>query len=173
MKTKIENIQNKFVILVEKPDKVVGKNKFDVIYAIDDEDVLWIHQKRGGSRGTRFACISEKTFFNTREQAQKGIDYLKTCHFSFLSINDSCVCIIPVHELKYFCTFTYDILMEDVNSNNEDVNYETNRNEEAERQEKLRAALLMQKFREGEILDFESDHEDDVYIVTIKIKKDN
>jgi len=168
MKTKIENIQNKFVILVEKTDKVVGKNKFDVIYAIDDEDVLWIHQKRGGSRGTRFACISEKTFFHTQEHAQKGIDYLKTCHFSF---NDR-LSIFPVHELKYLCTNTYDILMEDVNSNNEDVNYETNRDEEAERQEKLRAALLMKKFREGEILDFESDHEDGVYIVTIKIKKD-
>lgn len=168
MKKLITNIvmDDKFILVVEKLD--AGKsNKYDVIYAIDDEDVMWVHKKGGASRGSRIACISNDTFFDTLEAAQQGLQYLRGCFFTFYNQ----IKIMTVSQLKENCLLTYEMLMHDVFDYNEEIMHETNAQHAAEREAAEKAAKLMQQFREGEILDYERDADEGVYIVTIKIKQ--
>ena len=168
MKKLITNIvmDDKFILVVEKLD--AGKsNKYDVIYAIDDEDVMWVHKKGGASRGSRIACISNDTFFDTLEAAQQGLQYLRGCFFTFYNQ----IKIVRMSQLKENCQLTYDMVMFDVSDYNDELAREMNEQHAAEREAAEKAAKLMQQFREGEILDYERDADEGVYIVTIKIKQ--
>lgn len=169
MKKEILNIQDKFVLIVEKVTSGFYKNMFDVVYSVDDSQVLWIHQKGGASRGSRFACISNDTFFESAEKAQQGLNYLNGCFFTWTKN----IKIVQVKELKNMCIFTYDLLINDVDDNNESVIAEKLR-VKIERQEILKQSMkTIESLRTGEILNYEKaqdEDEENVYIVKIKIK---
>ena len=155
-KLEIDKIKEQFVIVLDTTG--------DLVYQIDDEDVFWSHKKGGMARGSRFACISEKSFFDTEYNAQKGIDYLKTCHFSTASL-----VIIKVKLLEQLFKKSYEWLLSDIESNNDSVDF-SEEFEEARREEyeKEAAGELLDKLRSGT---FESvQHEGDgVYTVVIKV----
>ena len=169
MKKLITNIfMDKFILVVEK-NNVGDKNKYDIIYAIDDEDVLWIHRKGGVSH--RFATITQDTFFDSIEKAQAGLEYLRGCFFTFYPQ----IKIVALSDLKSKCELTYNMLINDISEYNESVSRQMAREhkETTERLERVR--VLHEQLRSGTILDYErdlnADDDDDTYIVTIKIKR--
>lgn len=157
VKLSLDKIKEQFVIVLDTTG--------DLVYQIDDEDVFWIHKKGGLARGSRFACISEKSFFDTEYAASKGIDYLRTCHFSTASL-----VIIKVKLLEQLFKKSYEWLLSDIESHNDSVDFneefEEARKEEYEKEE----IELHHKLRVGKFDDVESKG-DGIYVVTININE--
>ena len=134
------------------------------MYQIDDTDILWIHKKGGSARGSRFACLSDKSFFDTSADAEKGIDYLKTCHLSKEFIDN--LIIVKVSDLESLSKKTWDLLLSDIEENNESIEFNDNLDKERNEAEELKRKELVGKLLKGSFEEIE-DNGEGIYTVTI------
>lgn len=157
VKLELEKIKEQYMIVLATTG--------DLVYQIDDEDVFWIHKKGGSARGSRFAVISEKSFFDTDLDAQKGIDYLRSCRFSTEAFT-----FIKVKFIEQLFKKSYELLLSDIESHNDSIDF-NEEFEQARRDEyEKEASELRNKLRAGIIEDVEPQG-DGIYVVTIKINE--
>ena len=159
--------QDAYLIIQKRESK--GRNGiiYNVIYAIDDERVLWVYGT-GCGRGAKNACLSDKTFKKDVASAQMGIDYLKGCYFvpSFIAAME----IVKVSELKVLCIETYNLLQKDVEDFNNRIIQDKKRKEEEEINENRRYQELCASLRDGSFEDIEHLGNNE-YRVIIRIKE--
>jgi hypothetical protein len=110
MKLELENIKEKFIIVVDGDEK-------KVVYDLDDSRIFSVHIT-GCGRGARNAVLSKSTFYNTKKEARTGINYLNTCNWNakFKSIK--------VKDLGKHSEIGYKYLLEDIKWFNCDIDFE-------------------------------------------------
>ncbi len=108
-KLKLENLLEKYIIVVDKKEE-------RVVYDIDDSRIFSV-KITGCGRGARNAVLTKNTFFTSLKKAEKGLTYLNSCGWG---------CpfkIIKVSDLKELSEKGYNYLLEDIDDYNLDIDF--------------------------------------------------
>jgi len=157
MKKEIDNIQNTYIIVVDGNEK-------EIVYDVDDSSIFSVHIT-GCGRGARNAVLSEDTF-KTLENAEKGIEWLDSCHWNHAFK------AIKVSELKEISSIGYKYLVDDINSYNDDIGWNNER--EKERIEKSEIEYKERKDKALELVKFNpifsiNEYDDEITITLLKV----
>lgn len=154
-KIRLELVLDKYLIVVNNDER-------KIVYDIDDSSIF-SSSVIGCKRGARNAVLSHETF-KTLDEAEVGLSYLNTCHWSYEFK------IIKVSELQKLSEHGWNILLEDINEFNLGIDFETENKYEMEASEKIRYSNLHNNainiIESGHICSIE---EDDDCVVTIKV----
>lgn len=151
---KLESILDKYIIVVDGDES-------RIVYYVDDSRIFSIHIT-GSGRGARNAALSKNTF-KTLKKAEKGIQYLDTCHFLYKFR------AIKVSELKLLSEKGYNFLMEDIEDYNRDIFFEIEEGKKSKKEDNKKYKKLkntaIDLVKNGSICSIEYNEDNDTIII--------